>query len=126
MIRELVEFIPLRRLTKLTKMHKAGKLPPVDWLDRLSIAEVERIRERSKQSTNLQFLMVEFQQFKRSRSPVSVVYFEKNGQINNRMGFRSDIIRSVLRITQKTNKIFENNISVSDSMNRFLLQMPGL
>ena len=76
-------------------MHKAGKLPPVDWLDRLSIAEVERIRERSKQSTNLQFLMVEFQQFKKSGSPVSVVYFEKNGHINNRMGFRSDIIRSV-------------------------------
>ena len=89
--------IPLYRLTKLTKMHKAGKLPPVDWLDRLSIAEVERIRERSKQSTNLQFLMVEFQQFKKSGSPVSVVYFEKNGHVNNRIGFRSDIIRSVIR-----------------------------
>jgi phosphatidylinositol 3-kinase len=83
----------VERLTNLTKLHRAGKLPSVDWLDRLSFAEVERISQREKQSSNLQFLMVEFQQFVRHGVPSSVVYFEENGHVSNRMGFKSDIIR---------------------------------
>ncbi len=83
----------VERLTKLKKMHGAGRVPVVDWLDRLSFAEVERISQREKQSTNLQFLMVEFQQFSKHGVPLSIVYFEKNGNLNNRAGFKSDIVR---------------------------------
>ena len=51
-----------QRLAKLTKKYHAGKVPQVDWLDRLTFAEIERINQKEKQSSNQLFLMIEFPQ----------------------------------------------------------------
>ena len=34
------------RLSKLSKKYRTGKLPPVDWLDRLTFSEIERINQK--------------------------------------------------------------------------------
>ena len=52
----------VNRLAKLTKKYKSGKIPPVDWLDRLTFAEIEKLSQKQKQSSNLLFLMIEFPQ----------------------------------------------------------------
>ena len=39
----------LDRLQKLHRDHKDGKMPQVDWADRLAFAELERIAQREKQ-----------------------------------------------------------------------------
>jgi hypothetical protein len=36
-----------RRLAKLTKKYHCGKISQVDWLDRLTFAEIERINQVS-------------------------------------------------------------------------------
>jgi phosphatidylinositol 3-kinase len=51
-----------QRLAKLTKKYHAGKVPQVDWLDRLTFAEIERINQKEKLSSNQLFLMIEFPQ----------------------------------------------------------------
>jgi hypothetical protein len=43
----------LQRLTKLSKQYRSGKIASVDWLDRLTFAEVEQINQREKQSANM-------------------------------------------------------------------------
>ena len=54
--------VDVNRLAKLTKKYKSGKIPPVDWLDRLTFAEIEKLSQKQKQSSNLLFLMIEFPQ----------------------------------------------------------------
>ena len=34
------------RLSKLSKKYRTGKLPAVDWLDRLTFSEIERINQK--------------------------------------------------------------------------------
>ncbi|XP_034240868.1 phosphatidylinositol 3-kinase catalytic subunit type 3 [Thrips palmi] len=66
----------MQRLSKLSKRHRNGYLPKVDWLDRLSFREMEVINEREKRSSDFLYLMVEFPQLKHAGNPHSVVYFE--------------------------------------------------
>ena len=67
----------LSRLTKLTKKYRAGKIPAVDWLDRLSFAEMEKISKREKSAMKLLFLDVQFTQFqsKGINFNLSFIYF---------------------------------------------------
>lgn len=85
--------LDVNRLAKLTKKYKSGKIPPVDWLDRLTFAEVEKISQKKKQSSNLLFLMVEFPQVHSEGVSHSIVYFERNGDQLNLTGSKSDILR---------------------------------
>ena len=66
----------LNRLSKLTKKYRTGKIPQVDWLDRLSFAEIEKINKREKSSMRMMFLDVQFTQFQAKGVDYSVVYFE--------------------------------------------------
>ncbi len=83
----------VNQLAKLTKKYRSGKIPPVDWLDRLTFAEVERISQKKKQSSNLLFLMVEFTQVHYDGVNHSIVYFERNGDQFNSIASKSDILR---------------------------------
>ena len=85
--------VDLNQLAKTTKKYKSGKIPPVDWLDRLTFAEVEKMSQRQKQNSNLLFLMLEFPQIHADSIKHSVVYFEKNGDVPNVNKSKSDILK---------------------------------
>jgi len=67
------------RLAKLTKKYHAGKIPAIDWLDRLAFAEMERIGQREKAASAKMYLNVEFPQTVDMGLPIAVVYFEAGG-----------------------------------------------
>ena len=81
------------KLAKLTKQYKSGKIPPVEWLDRLTFAEVEKLNQKKKQSSNMLFLMVEFPEVRHEGQMFSIVYFERNGDLLNVVHQRSEIMR---------------------------------
>jgi len=81
------------RLTKLTKKYHAGKIPPVDWLDRLAFSEIERISQKEKQNSNLMYLMIEFPQVISMDLPLSVLYYEKNGDERIAAPAHSDVVK---------------------------------
>ena len=100
--------VDVNRLAKLTKKYKSGKIPPVDWLDRLTFAEIEKLSQKQKQSSNLLFLMIEFPQVQNldgnsvktmqdlsESAGISIVYFERNGDAMNVTGSKSEIIRVI-------------------------------
>jgi len=62
---------------QLSKKHRNGHLPKVDWLDRLTFREIEIINERLKQHSNFLYLMIEFPRFQCNNTEYSVFYFEK-------------------------------------------------
>jgi len=45
---------------QLTKKHRNGHIPKVDWLDRLAFREIEVINEREKRNSDYLYLMIEF------------------------------------------------------------------
>ena len=65
----------------------------MDWLDRLTFVEVEKLNQKQKQSSNMLFLMLEFPQIHADGVKHSVVYFEKNGDVLNVTGSKSDILK---------------------------------
>ncbi|TRY74894.1 hypothetical protein TCAL_04519 [Tigriopus californicus] len=87
----------LPRLTALAKKHRAGRIQPVDWLDRLTFAEVERINQKEKMSSNLLFLMVEFPQLHcRDVEQVAVVYYEPHPRFPEdapHLAAKTDLVR---------------------------------
>ena len=85
--------LDVNELAKLTKKYQSGKIPPVDWLDRLTFAEIEKVSQKKKESSNILFLMVEFPQVHYERKQYSIVYFERNGDLLNATGSKSEILR---------------------------------
>jgi len=67
------------RLAKLTKKYHAGKIPAIDWLDRLAFAEMERISQKDKSASAKMYLNIEFPHTMDMDLPISVVYFEFGG-----------------------------------------------
>ena len=99
------------RLAKLTKKYHAGKIPPVDWLDRLAFSEIERISQKEKQNSNLMYLMIEFAQTVSMVLPMSVVYYEKNGDEMIAAPAHSDVVTlpdpELLQVSQPIVCLFE-------------------
>lgn len=50
----------MQRLAKLTKKHRNGQIPEVDWLDRLTFREIEMINQREKSESENMYLLIEF------------------------------------------------------------------
>jgi len=67
------------RLAKLTKKYHSGKIPAIDWLDRLAFAEMERISQKDKSASAKMYLNIEFPHTMDMDLPISVVYFEFGG-----------------------------------------------
>ena len=51
----------MQRLAKLSKKHRNGQIPTVDWLDRLTFREIEMINEKEKNQSDYLYLLIEFQ-----------------------------------------------------------------
>ncbi|KAJ1930687.1 Phosphatidylinositol (PI) 3-kinase [Tieghemiomyces parasiticus] len=51
------------RLEKLIKKHETGDLPRLDWLDKLTFREIERVHQAEAQSTTSTFLYIELPTF---------------------------------------------------------------
>ena len=66
---------PVRRLI----LFNLGIIPAVDWLDRLTFAEIERISQKDKTNSNKMFLNIEFPQVMDMDLPIAVVYYESFG-----------------------------------------------
>ena len=64
------------RLAKLSKKYHDGKIPAVDWLDRITFAEIQRISHKDKSSSAKLYLNIEFPHTMDKDLPISVVYFE--------------------------------------------------
>ena len=64
------------RLAKLSKKYHDGKIPPVDWLDRITFAEIGRISQKDKSASAKLYLNIEFPHTMDKDLPISVVYFE--------------------------------------------------
>lgn len=72
----LLYYIFKHFLFQLSKKHRNGHMPRVDWLDRLTFREIEMINEKNKRDSNFMFLMVEFPHIHFEGIEYSVVYFE--------------------------------------------------
>lgn len=71
-----------KNLLQLSKKHRNGHMPKVDWLDRLTFREIEMINEKQKRDSNFLFLMIEFPLVHCDGFEYMVVYFEKVMDIN--------------------------------------------
>ena len=64
----------LLRLGKLRNEYEDGRLPNVEWLDRLSLAAVAHRTTRAKENLNFRFLNIEFPRFKSGDTYYDIVY----------------------------------------------------
>ncbi|KAI1296923.1 Phosphatidylinositol 3-kinase catalytic subunit type 3 [Halotydeus destructor] len=80
------------RLSKLKKRYENGHMLKVDWLDKLTFPEAERIREHEKRSSNGMYLTIEFSKIVIDGFSYQVVYFEKEADESCQLSFESDII----------------------------------
>ncbi|QQP32979.1 Putative phosphatidylinositol 3-kinase catalytic subunit, partial [Caligus rogercresseyi] len=91
----------LAQLMNLTKQYRAGKIPHVDWLDRLTFAQVEKRKDRDKQSSQLLFLTIEFVSASLDGKPVSIVYYDpglepypESGRLSETQSHQTSLIAS--------------------------------
>lgn len=69
----------MKRLAKLVKQHRKGRMMPVDWLDRLTFREIEVVNEREKRESKCMYLTIEFPKFHHEGIEYAVVFFEPDG-----------------------------------------------
>ncbi|KAJ9577732.1 hypothetical protein L9F63_005725, partial [Diploptera punctata] len=83
----------MQRLAKLTKKHRNGHMTKVDWLDRLTFREIEMINEQEKRNSDYMYLMVEFPSVELDSIPMSVVFFEQDGDEVYQFRAHGDLVR---------------------------------
>ena len=64
---------------QLSRKHREGHVPKLDWLDRLTFREIHMINEAHKRESNFLYLMIEFPKIHFDNVDFAVVYFEKVG-----------------------------------------------
>lgn len=69
----------MQRLAKLAKKHRNGFMPVIDWLDRLTFREIEKINDKEKRMSEYLYLMIEFPQPTANGTAYSIVWFEQDG-----------------------------------------------
>lgn len=69
----------MQRLAKLAKKYRNGQIHKVDWLDRLTFREIEKINDREKKESDYLYLMIEFPEIVCNNKSYSIVYFEQDG-----------------------------------------------
>ena len=82
--------LQMARLSKLVQKHRKGRMMTVDWLDRLTFREIEVINEREKRESNFMYINVEFPKFHYDGFEYSVVYFERDGELEDQPPPESD------------------------------------
>lgn len=71
-----VAFPESARLNKVLKHFHEGHVTRSDWLDRLTMTEVEKIKEQEKRESDAMYLMVEFPKIVDGDQEYVVLYFE--------------------------------------------------
>lgn len=82
----IVDFVQLK------KQYQSGYTPKVDWLDKLTFREIERISQEEKNQSECLFLSIEFPKIHVDCLEYCVVYFERNAEENCKLCFDSDLI----------------------------------
>lgn len=82
------------RLAKLSKKHRNGLLPKVDWLDRLTFREIEQINVKEQRDSNCQYLMVEFATVQWNGVDHLVIYYEPNADELSYFKSRPSIVKN--------------------------------
>lgn len=67
----------LDRLAKMSKYHTNGQLIKQDWLDRLTLKEIQKSVKNEKDSSKFFFLTVDLAQIKSEETKYSVLYYEE-------------------------------------------------
>ncbi|CAG7641063.1 unnamed protein product, partial [Allacma fusca] len=65
----------------LSKKHRNGQIPKLDWLDRLSFCEIEAICEKEKRESDFMFLNIEFPIAEYAGVQYGIAYYEKNAEV---------------------------------------------
>lgn len=69
----------LDRLAKMSKFHTNGQLIKQDWLDRLTLKEIQKSMKNEKQASKFFFLTIDFAQIKCDDTKYNVLYYEEVG-----------------------------------------------
>jgi len=80
------------QLNKMKKRYVRGQIVKVDWLDRLSFPEMERLQEKDRKLCTEMHLSVEFPKFIVDGFESNVVYFEKEADIPCHLTLDSDLL----------------------------------
>ncbi|RWS23618.1 phosphatidylinositol 3-kinase catalytic subunit type 3-like isoform X1, partial [Leptotrombidium deliense] len=80
------------KLNKLKKRYHNGHIPKIDWLDKLTFLEIERLAQEEKTNSNHMYLSIEFPKVMVDNVEHNVVYFEKNAEESCNLSCDSDLI----------------------------------
>lgn len=78
--------------SKLKKRYYKGHMVKIDWLDRLTFAQIERITKQEKKESNHMYLSIEFPVVFIDNLDYAVIYFEKGAEENCHLTFDSDVV----------------------------------
>ena len=67
----------LDRLAKMSKFHANGQLIKHDWLDRLTLKEIQKSFKNEKEVSKFFFLSIDFAQIKCDDTKYRVLYYEE-------------------------------------------------
>ncbi len=67
----------LDRLAKMSKFHSNGQLIKHDWLDRLTLKEIQKSFKNEKEVSKFFFLSIDFAQIKCDDTKYRVLYYEE-------------------------------------------------
>ncbi|RWS16309.1 phosphatidylinositol 3-kinase catalytic subunit type 3-like protein [Dinothrombium tinctorium] len=80
------------KLNKLKKRYQQGHMMKIDWLDKLTFLEIERLAQEEKTNSNNMFLSIEFPKIIVDNIEHTIVYFEKGAEESCNLSFDSDIV----------------------------------
>ena len=67
----------LDRLAKMSKFHTNGQLIKQDWLDRLTLKEIQKSVKNEKEASKFFFLTIDLAQIKCDDTKYNVLYYEE-------------------------------------------------
>ena len=67
----------LDRLAKMSKFHSNGQLINHDWLDRMTLKEIQKSFKNEKETSKFFFLGIDFAQIKCDDTKFTVLYYEE-------------------------------------------------
>ncbi|KAG8268101.1 Phosphatidylinositol 3-kinase catalytic subunit type 3 [Homalodisca vitripennis] len=106
------------KLNKLTKKHREGNLPQVDWLDRLAFCKIEQLKEAEKKKSNHLYLTVEFPEVSDKGIIYSVVFYEQDGDELYQFKDHPDIVLLPDPELQQENLVESKHHNLTRSLHR--------
>lgn len=92
----------------MKKKFQNDQIPKLDWLDRLTFLEIERITQQEKVKSEHMYLTIEFPKIKIDNSEHIVVYFEKGAEDSCQLSFIENEIVTISDPEMKLENLVEN------------------